>query len=66
MHHPTGTTEQRTVDWVVVATAPRADDELWTALRDSGLEVHRVGDCLAPRKAGAATLDGDRLGLALT
>ncbi|HZH20385.1 MAG TPA: mycofactocin system FadH/OYE family oxidoreductase 2 [Geodermatophilus sp.] len=66
MHHPTGTTEQRTVDWVVVATAPRADDELWTALCDSGLEVHRVGDCLAPRKAGAATLDGDRLGLALT
>ena len=65
LHHPTGATEERTADWVVVATAPRADDELWSALRDSGLEVHRVGDCLAPRRAGAATLDGDRLGLAL-
>jgi len=65
LHHPTGTTEERTVDWVVVATAPHVDDALWTALRDSGLEVHRVGDCLAPRRAGAATLDGDRLGLAL-
>ncbi len=65
LHHPTGATEERTVDRVVVATAPRADDELWTALRDSGLEVHRIGDCLAPRKAGAATLDGDRVGLAI-
>ena len=65
LHHPTGAVEERTVDRVVVATAPRADDELWTALRDSSLEVHRVGDCLAPRRAGAATLDGDRLGLAL-
>jgi len=65
LHHPTGAVEGRTVDWLVVATAPRADDGLWRALRGSGLEVHRVGDCLAPRRAGAATLDGDRVGLAL-
>jgi 2,4-dienoyl-CoA reductase (NADPH2) len=65
LHHPTGAAEERTADWVVAATAPRADDELWSALRDSGLEVHRVGDCLAPRRAGAATLDGDRVGLAV-
>ncbi|TFV54249.1 mycofactocin system FadH/OYE family oxidoreductase 2 [Geodermatophilus sp. DF01-2] len=65
LHHLTGAAEERTVDWVVVAGVPRADDELWQALHDSGLEVHRVGDCLAPRRAGAATLDGDRLGAAL-
>jgi hypothetical protein len=65
LHHPTGAVEERAVDWLVVATAPRAEDSLWHALRDSGPEVHRVGDCLAPRRAGAATLDGDRIGLAL-
>jgi 2,4-dienoyl-CoA reductase (NADPH2) len=65
LHHPTGAVEERDVDWLVVAAPPRADDELWTALRGSGLEVHRVGDCLAPRGAGAATLDGDRVGLAV-
>ncbi|SDO00642.1 mycofactocin system FadH/OYE family oxidoreductase 2 [Geodermatophilus sp. DSM 45219] len=65
LHHPTGAVEERTVDRIVVAAPARADDELWTALRDSGLEVHRVGDCLAPRRAGAATLDGDRVGRAV-
>jgi pyruvate/2-oxoglutarate dehydrogenase complex dihydrolipoamide dehydrogenase (E3) component len=65
LHHPTGAAEERTVDAVVVASAPRADDELWSALRGSGLEVHRVGDCPAPRTSGAATLDGDRVGLAV-
>ncbi|SNS84289.1 2,4-dienoyl-CoA reductase (NADPH2) [Geodermatophilus pulveris] len=65
LHHPTGATEERTVDRVVAVTPPRADDALWAALRDSGLEVHRVGDCLAPRRAGDATRDGDRAGLAV-
>ncbi|MGY1823333.1 mycofactocin system FadH/OYE family oxidoreductase 2 [Geodermatophilus sp. SYSU D00079] len=65
LHHPTGVREQRRVDRVVVATPARADDELWRALAGSGLEVHRVGDCLAPRRASAATLDGERVGAAL-
>ncbi|MGY1635771.1 mycofactocin system FadH/OYE family oxidoreductase 2 [Geodermatophilus sp. SYSU D00742] len=65
LHHPTGARQERTVDWVVVATHARADDELWRALAGSGLEVHRVGDCLAPRRASAATLDGERVGAAL-
>jgi 2,4-dienoyl-CoA reductase (NADPH2) len=65
LHHPTGTAEVRTVDWVVVATPALPADELWQALRDGGLEVHRIGDCLAPRRASAATLDGDRLALSL-
>jgi hypothetical protein len=65
LHHPTGVRETRTVDWVVVAAPARADDALWRALAGSGLEVHRVGDCLAPRRASAATLDGERVGAAL-
>jgi mycofactocin system FadH/OYE family oxidoreductase 2 len=65
LHHPTGGEERREVDAVVVAAPPEPDDALWSALRDSGLEVHRVGDCLAPRRAGAATLDGERVGRAL-
>ncbi|SFK42503.1 mycofactocin system FadH/OYE family oxidoreductase 2 [Geodermatophilus ruber] len=65
VHHPTGAEELRTADWVVVATPPQPADELWQALRDDGLEVHRIGDCLAPRRASAATLDGERVGRAL-
>ncbi|MGY1590700.1 mycofactocin system FadH/OYE family oxidoreductase 2 [Geodermatophilus sp. SYSU D00708] len=65
LHHPTGAVQERAVDWVVVATHARADDELWRALRGSGLEVHRAGDCLAPRRASAATLDGDRVGASI-
>ncbi|MFW3172672.1 mycofactocin system FadH/OYE family oxidoreductase 2 [Geodermatophilus sp. CPCC 206100] len=64
-HHPTGAVQRRTVDWVVVAAPGEPADELWRELRDSGLEVHRIGDCLAPRRASAATLDGDRLGALL-
>jgi 2,4-dienoyl-CoA reductase (NADPH2) len=65
LHHPTGWVQERTADWVVVATHARADDELWRALRGSGLEVHRVGDCRAPRRASAATLEGDRVGASI-
>nr|WP_204332329.1 mycofactocin system FadH/OYE family oxidoreductase 2 [Geodermatophilus sabuli] len=65
LHHPTGAEETREADWVVVALPAAPDDALSGELRDAGLAVHRVGDCLAPRRASAATLDGDRLGLAL-
>ncbi|MGK5171150.1 mycofactocin system FadH/OYE family oxidoreductase 2 [Geodermatophilus sp. CPCC 205761] len=65
LHHPTGVVETRTVDRVVVAAPAEPADELWRTLRGSGLEVHRIGDCLAPRRASAATLDGERLGAAL-
>ncbi len=44
---------------------PRAEDTLYTELRDAGIEVHRVGDCVAPRRAHAAVIDGDRIGAAL-
>jgi mycofactocin system FadH/OYE family oxidoreductase 2 len=64
--HTTGTDSARGVDWVVCATPPRPDDALWQALRSAGgVEVHRVGDCVAPRRAHAAVIEGERVGAAL-
>jgi mycofactocin system FadH/OYE family oxidoreductase 2 len=70
--HTTGIESERRVDWVVCATPPRADDELWRALRE-GLpraaapraSLHRVGDCVAPRRAHAAVIEGEAVGAAL-
>jgi 2,4-dienoyl-CoA reductase (NADPH2) len=64
-HHPTGTDRQRSCDWVVCAVQQRADDALWQALRGAPFEVHRVGDCLAPRRAHAAVVEGERVAVAL-
>jgi 2,4-dienoyl-CoA reductase (NADPH2) len=51
---------------VVCAVPSRPADELWRALRAGGLcEVHRVGDCVAPRRAHAAVIEGERVGAAL-
>ena len=56
LHHPTGERQRLACDWVACAVPPRPADELWHALQ-GGLgagppfEVHRVGDCLAPRRA---------------
>jgi 2,4-dienoyl-CoA reductase (NADPH2) len=64
--HTTGMDSERRVDWVVCAVPSRPADELWRALRAGGLcEVHRVGDCVAPRRAHAAVIEGERVGAAL-
>jgi 2,4-dienoyl-CoA reductase (NADPH2) len=75
LHHPTGTQHVVACDWMACAVPPRPADELWHALRGTGpagagpdeapFEVHRVGDCLAPRRAHAAILEGERAGAAL-
>jgi mycofactocin system FadH/OYE family oxidoreductase 2 len=54
-------------DSVVVADHGRADDELYHALRAAAAapEVLRAGDCVAPRRAGDAIVEGHRLGRAL-
>ena len=70
LHHPTGTRAQLACDWVACAVPPRPADELWHALRGAAadsvpFELHRVGDCLAPRRAHAAVLEGERAGAAL-
>jgi len=65
LHHPTGRARQLTCDWVVCAVPPRPADELWHALDGAPFELHRVGDCRAPRRAHAAVIEGERAGAAL-
>ncbi|SHN48138.1 mycofactocin system FadH/OYE family oxidoreductase 2 [Cryptosporangium aurantiacum] len=60
-HHPTGTRRERIVDWVVSVVHPAPDGALWHALHGAPFPVHRVGDCLAPRRAHAAVLEGERV-----
>ena len=51
-------------DTLVLALGHRADGELEAALRGSGppLEVLAAGDCVAPRSAEEAVLEGLRIG----
>jgi 2,4-dienoyl-CoA reductase (NADPH2) len=65
LHHPTGTRQEQTCDWIACAVPARPADELWHALDGAPFEVHRVGDCRAPRRAHAAVIEGERAGAAL-
>jgi 2,4-dienoyl-CoA reductase-like NADH-dependent reductase (Old Yellow Enzyme family)/thioredoxin reductase len=53
--------ERRTADMVVEVTAPTPNDELLDPLRDAGLEVHAIGDCVAPGDIESATFEGQRV-----
>jgi mycofactocin system FadH/OYE family oxidoreductase 2 len=64
-HHPTGRRLERVVDWVVCAVHQRPEDTLWRALTDPPFPVHRIGDCLTPRRASAAIIEGRRVAMAL-
>jgi 2,4-dienoyl-CoA reductase (NADPH2) len=64
-HHPTGTDQVRRCDWVVCAVHQQPEDDLWRALDGAPFEVHRIGDCLAPRRAHAAVIEGNRVAVAL-
>jgi 2,4-dienoyl-CoA reductase (NADPH2) len=65
LHHTVGSVAERRYDWVVCAVPPEPDDALWRALREGPRPVHRIGDCLAPRRVPAAVVDGHRVGVAL-
>jgi 2,4-dienoyl-CoA reductase (NADPH2) len=65
LHHPTGQQQQRRCDWVVCATHQQPEDQLWQALRGAPFPVHRVGDCLTPRRAHAAVVEGHRVAVSL-
>lgn len=65
LHHTAGTTTEQAYDWVVCAVPPEPDDALWPVLRDSGRPTHRIGDCLAPRRAHAAIIEGHRVAVSL-
>jgi 2,4-dienoyl-CoA reductase (NADPH2) len=64
LEHTTGAVADVEHDWVVTAVAAEPRDGLWAALRGRP-DVHRAGDCLAPRTAGDAVRDGERVALAL-
>lgn len=65
LHHPTGRTEDRTPDWLVLAVPANPVEWLYHELKGKGIAVHRVGDCVAPRRAHAAVVDGERVGASL-
>ncbi len=67
LHHPTGREERRRVDWVVLAVPPQADDRLYLELAAAApsLTCQRAGDCVAPRRAHAAVIEGERVGASL-
>jgi 2,4-dienoyl-CoA reductase (NADPH2) len=50
---------------VVVQTGRRSVAELAPALRQSGLELHMIGDCVTPRRMSHAVFEAQRLALAL-
>jgi NADPH-dependent 2,4-dienoyl-CoA reductase/sulfur reductase-like enzyme len=64
-HHPTGTDQVRECDWVVCALQQQPEDGLWSELRGSPFSLHRIGDCLAPRRAHAAVIEGHRVAVGL-
>lgn len=61
-----GETRWIDADAVVLSWYGVAEDALVQALRDiDGLDVHSVGDCLAPRRAIDAIWDGFRIGISV-
>jgi len=50
------------VDTVVLATGPKANDELYFALEGEVEDVRRIGDCVAPRKLDHAIYEGELAG----
>ena len=51
------------VDTVVLATGPTADESLYLALKGRVQNLHRIGDCVAPRKLDHAIYEGYLAGL---
>jgi 2,4-dienoyl-CoA reductase (NADPH2) len=62
LHHPTGANETRRPDWLVLAVPGNPTDSLYHELKAARVSVERVGDCVAPRRAHAAVVDGERAG----
>jgi mycofactocin system FadH/OYE family oxidoreductase 2 len=69
LHHPTGVVTPRTADWVVLAVPGSPADALYFSLKDryarTAVTVQRAGDCVAPRRAHAAVIEGNRIGTSL-
>ncbi|MET8681270.1 mycofactocin system FadH/OYE family oxidoreductase 2 [Streptomyces sp. NPDC004647] len=63
--HTTGETVQERWDWVVCAVHQAPEDALWHDVKTAPFPVERAGDCLTPRRAHAAVIEGHRAGSAL-
>jgi mycofactocin system FadH/OYE family oxidoreductase 2 len=50
------------VDTVVLATGPKANDALYLELKGTVESLHRIGDCVAPRKLDHAIYEGNLAG----
>jgi hypothetical protein len=50
------------VDTVVLVTGQKVNDELYFALKGTVPNLHRIGDCLAPRKLDHAIYEGELAG----
>jgi mycofactocin system FadH/OYE family oxidoreductase 2 len=51
------------IDTLVLATGPKADDALYLELKGTVENLHRIGDCVAPRKLDHAIYEGFLAGL---
>ena len=60
-----GTERRLDADTLILCTLNRSETTLNEKLADSGLEVHAIGDCVAPRLANMAFYEGRKLALAL-
>jgi thioredoxin reductase len=60
-----GSERREPYDALILATPNVADTTLFDGLAGSDLEVHTVGDCVAPRWAVHAIYEGRKLGIAL-
>ncbi|MEE8535315.1 MAG: FAD-dependent oxidoreductase [Kiloniellales bacterium] len=60
-----GSERRIAADALVLATTNEANAWLTDALEGSGLEVHAIGDCVAPRLANMAIYEGRKLALTL-
>ena len=65
LHHVSGRMLTISADWVVLAVPGTPADGLYRDLRSAGVDVHRVGDCIAPRRVHSAVVDGQRIGTSL-
>jgi 2,4-dienoyl-CoA reductase (NADPH2) len=62
LHHTTGSHRFLACDWVVLAGPAQPVDGLYFELKSRGVDVDRIGDAVAPRRAHAAVVEGQRVG----
>ncbi|MBN9623266.1 MAG: FAD-dependent oxidoreductase, partial [Actinobacteria bacterium] len=60
-----GAAEEIEIDSLVLVMGRRPETELYRALKGSDVDLHRIGDCLAPREVDRAIFDGEKVGRSL-